>query len=223
MASPSWLACLCVVAAVLLVSPAASPSRGLAAAAADPTNGFKAVSLSESNFVLQKPYDLQSNERYRFAGGVRQLWVLSSDKPHTPQSNTKPRTEIRMTGYDYSSGVWQFEGYGYVPSGTTGVSIMQVFGGGESATTLMLHVYDGKLRYYSQQVVEDNIYDRWFRLNVVHDVDKSRLTVFVDGVEKLRVAGHGGDKHYFKFGVYTQHDSSSCMESRWKNVRILMK
>ncbi|CAN6353018.1 unnamed protein product [Urochloa humidicola] len=214
MASPSWLACLFVVAVVLLVSPAAS---------ADPTNGFRAVSLSESNFVLQKPYDVPSNERFRFAGGVRQLWVLSSDKPYSPQSSTKPRTEIRMTGYDYSSGVWQFEGYGYVPSGTTGVSIMQVFGGSGSATTLMLHVYDGSLRYYSQQVVEDNIYDRWFRLNVVHDVDKSRLTVFVDGVEKLRVPGRGGDSHYFKFGVYMQHDSSSCMESRWKNVRILTK
>ena len=119
--------------------------------------------------------------------------------------------------------MWQFEGYGYVPSGTTGVSIMQVFGGGESATTLMLHVYDGTLRYYSGAAVEDNIYDRWFRLNVVHDVDASSLTVFVDGVERLRVPGHGGDKHFFKFGVYTQHDASSCMESRWKNIRILRK
>ncbi|CAL5098090.1 unnamed protein product [Urochloa decumbens] len=201
-ASPSWLACLCVVAVVLLVSPS---SRGLAGA--DPTNGFTAVSLSESNFVLQKPYDLPSNARYSFAGGVRQLWVLSSDKPHTSQSNTKPRTEIRMTGYDYSSGVWQFEGYGYRVG----------------HHTLMLHVYNGTLRYYSGAVVEDNIYDRWFRLNVVHDVDQSRLTVFVDGVEKLMVAGRGGDSHYFKFGVYTQHDSSSCMESRWKNVRILRK
>ncbi|XP_025804969.1 LOW QUALITY PROTEIN: citrate-binding protein-like [Panicum hallii] len=210
-----WLPCLCAVAAVVLLGPPA--------AAADPAKGFTAVSLSESNFVLQKPYDLPSDARYRFRGGVRQLWVLPSAKPHTPQSNTKPRTEIRITGYDYSSGVWQFEGYGYVPSGTTGVSIMQVFGGGESATTLMLHVYDGELRYYSQRVVEGNIYDRWFQLNVVHDVDASRLTVFIDGVERLRVPGRGGDSHYFKFGVYTQHDASSYMESRWNNIMILRK
>ncbi|RCV36037.1 hypothetical protein SETIT_7G287700v2 [Setaria italica] len=214
-----WLTCLCVVVVVLLLSPAAL----LAAAADDPTAGFKVVSLSESNFVLQQPYDVPRDARYRFVGGVRQLWVLSSDKPHTPQSNTKPRTEIRMKGYNYSSGVWQFEGYGYVPSGTTGVSIMQVFGGGESATTLMLHVYDGELRYYSQQVVENNIYNRWFRLNVVHDVDASSLSVFIDGVKKLQVPGRGGDSHYFKFGVYMQHDASSFMESRWKNIRILKK
>lgn len=100
---------------------------------------------------------------------------------------------------------------------------MQVFGGGESATTLMLHVYDGELRYYSQQVVENNIYNRWFRLNVVHDVDASSLSVFIDGVKKLQVPGRGGDSHYFKFGVYMQHDASSFMESRWKNIRILKK
>ncbi|XP_062203048.1 citrate-binding protein-like [Phragmites australis] len=216
-----WLACLCMVTVVLLASPAAS--RGLAVARGDPTEGFTAVSLSESNFVLQRPYDVPSGDRYRLDGGVRQLWVLSSDKPHSPQSNTSPRTEIRMTGYDYSSWVWQFEGYGYVPSGTTGVSIMQVFGAGESATTLMLHVYDGALRYYDRQVVEDGIYDRWFRLNVVHDVDASALAVFIDGVERLRAPGRGGDSHYFKFGVYAQDHDSGCMESRWKDIKILRK
>ena len=126
-------------------------------------------------------------------------------------------------GYDYSSGVWQFEGYGYVPSGTTGVCIMQVFGAGEAASTLMLHVYDGALKYYNQKHVEDNIYDRWLRVNVIHDVGASRLTVFVDGENKLSVGGRGGNSHYFKFGVYTQRDASSRMESRWKNVRILKK
>ena len=119
--------------------------------------------------------------------------------------------------------MWQFEGYGYVPSGTTGVSVMQVFGAGESSTTLMLHVYGGALRYYDRQVVEDGIYDRWFRLNVVHDVDASSLTVFVDGVERLRAPGRGVDSHYFKFGVYAQNHASSCMESRWKDIRIFRK
>ncbi|VAH01010.1 unnamed protein product [Triticum turgidum subsp. durum] len=181
------------------------------ASAQDPTAGFTAVSLSESNFQLQKPYNMPSSARYSFDGMVRRMWVLSSDEPFSPQSDTKPRTEMRMTGSVY------------VPSGTSGVSIMQVFGGGETATTLMLHVYDGALRYYNQKPVEDNVYDRWLRVNVIHDVGASRLTVFVDGENKLSVAGRGGSSHYFKFGVYTQRDASSRMESRWKNVRILKK
>jgi len=81
-----WLPCLlCAVAAVVSVG----------AAAADPTKGFTAVSLSESNFVLQKPYDLPSDARYRFRGGVRQLWVLSSDKPHTVPIRATPSQEPR--------------------------------------------------------------------------------------------------------------------------------
>ena len=97
-----WLACsvcICMVAvAALLASPAAA-SRAPAAAvvgSGDPTVGFTAVSLSESNFFLQRPYDVPSGDRYRFHGGVRQLWVLSSDEPHDPHSNTSPRTEIRI-------------------------------------------------------------------------------------------------------------------------------
>ncbi|KAF6992809.1 hypothetical protein CFC21_009768 [Triticum aestivum] len=218
----SWISVPLLV--LLAASTSFAASRGAwAPKTADPDDGFTAVSLHESNFVLQRPFDEASGARYSFNGTVRKLWVLSSDKPHARQSHTSPRTEIRMAGYDYSSGVWQFEGYGYVPSGTTGVSIMQVFGAGETATTLMLHVYDGALRYYDRQIVEDAIYDRWFRLNVVHDVEGSTLTVYIDGQQRLHVDGRGGDSHYFKFGVYAQNHDSSCMESRWKGVRILKK
>jgi len=57
--------------------------------------------------------------------------------------------------------VWQFEGYGYVPCGTSGVCIMQVFGaGGNHATSLMLRVYNGALYYYREAVIVPNIYDR---------------------------------------------------------------
>ena len=67
-----------------------------------------------------------------------------------------------MAHQNYSSGVWQFEGYAFVPSGTTGVSIMQVFGAAKHATTLMLHVYGGALVYYNDwtRVVDRGIYNR---------------------------------------------------------------
>ncbi|CAM0950159.1 unnamed protein product [Alopecurus aequalis] len=210
----SWIA-VCLLA-VLLASP--PPAR-----AQDPTAGFTAVSLSESNFMLQKPYNMPTSSRYSFNGTVRQMWIVPSDDPYAPQSDTKPRTEMRMTGYDYTSGVWQFEGLVYVPSGSSGMSIMQVFGGDATATTLMLHIYNGALWYYNQQLVEDGVDDRWLRVNVVHDVGASRLTVFVDGDLKLTVPGRGGDLHFFKFGVYMQRDASARMESLWKNIRILKK
>ncbi|KAJ1429718.1 Concanavalin A-like lectin/glucanase domain superfamily [Sesbania bispinosa] len=195
----------------------------LTSVAVDPTQGFTRVSLDNSNFMIQKPYDVPVNQRYSFINGVHKFWVYSTDKPHMPNSDTKPRTEIRINGYDYTSGVWQFEGYGYVPSGTTGVCIMQVFGGSSSATTLQLRIYDGSLTYYRSPVLAQNIYNRWFRVNVIHDVGASNVKVYVDGVLKYDGADRGAGTHYFKFGVYEQNDPSNYMESRWKDIKVFKK
>ena len=122
--------------------------------------------------------------------------------------------------------MWQFEGYGYVPSGTSGVSVMQIHNeeGAAHSTVLMLHVYDGVLRFYSGAAIEPDIYDRWFRLNVMHDVGASTVAVYVDGEHKFSTRVTPSESYYFKFGVYMQHhDRSSCMESRWTNVTLYTK
>ncbi|KAK9111209.1 hypothetical protein Scep_018728 [Stephania cephalantha] len=196
---------------------------GLYGAKGQVESGFSQVSLASSDLQIQKPYDVPQSARYSFINGVHKLWVYSTDKPYAPNSSTKPRTEIRILNHDYSSGTWQFEAYGYVPSGTTGVSIMQIFGGSPQATTLMLRVYNGALQYYQAQFVDPNIYNRWFRLNVVHNVDLSKVRVYIDGVQKLSVNGRGGTSHYFKVGVYTQNNPSNYMESRWRDIKIFKR
>ncbi len=129
-----------------------------------------------------------------------------------------------LQGYPYSSGVWQFEADAYVPTGTTGVSIMQIFGAEPpSATTLMTRVYDGSLTYYREPVLVPNIYNKWFRLNVIHDVDAAKVKVYINGDLKLERDDRRGTSHYFKCGVYTQNDPSNCMESQWKNIKVLKK
>ncbi|XP_044469670.1 citrate-binding protein-like [Mangifera indica] len=187
------------------------------------TQGFASLPLNSSNLVIQKPYNVPVDQRSSFKNGYNKLWVFSTDKPHSVTSRTNPRTEIRITGYDYSSGVWQFEAYGYIPNGTSGVCIMQVFGASQHATTLMLRVYNGSLSYYRGAVIVRNIYNRWFKLNVIHDVDKSKVKVFINGILKYVARGRGGTSHYFKCGVYAQDDASYYMESRWKNIKILKK
>lgn len=64
---------------------------------ADPTDGFSYVSLSDSNFQVQKPYDVSVNQRYSYVGGEHRLWVYKTDKPYSSSSNTAPRTEVRIT------------------------------------------------------------------------------------------------------------------------------
>ncbi|PRQ49246.1 putative concanavalin A-like lectin/glucanase domain-containing protein [Rosa chinensis] len=161
----------------------------------DPTLGFISLPLNTSNYHIHKPYDLPLSKRYSFKHGVHKMWVYFKDKP------------LSRIGYDYSSGVWQFEGYGYVPCGTANVTIMQVFGASPHATTLMLRVgSNGTLTYYRTVVLDPYIYDRWFRVNVIHDVYASHLKVYIDGVLKLEAPGRGGKFHYFKCGVYSQPD-----------------
>ncbi|KAK9943861.1 hypothetical protein M0R45_009454 [Rubus argutus] len=78
--------------------------------AADPTDGFTQVQLTDQNFKLQQPYDKSPAERYININGVEKFWVYTNDKPFMQDSPTRPRTEMRISGYDYTSGVWQFEG-----------------------------------------------------------------------------------------------------------------
>ncbi|KAF0889210.1 hypothetical protein E2562_022462 [Oryza meyeriana var. granulata] len=192
------------------------------------TAGFVKVDLPEGNFVVQSPYDVPQEQRYRYdaGAGVRTFWVYADDKPFNTVTPTNPRTEVRLAGHDYSWGVWQFEGYGYVPSQTSGISVMQIHNedGGAHATTMMLHVYNGTLHYYSGQVVETYIYDRWFRLNVVHDIRASTVAIYINGELRVATVVAPSASHYFKFGVYVQHhDVSRCMESRWRNITVFSK
>ncbi|KAK1662766.1 hypothetical protein QYE76_050928 [Lolium multiflorum] len=201
-----------------------------AARASSLTAGFTPVRLTESQFVVQKPYNVPLDARYKFAGGVRRLWVYSTDKPGSPTHPGGARTEIKINKV-YSSGVWQFKGEVYVPTGTSGASIMQIFGAApeRQATTLMLHVYDGSLTFYHDlhRVLAENIYNRWIRLNVIHHMATRNVTVYVDGHERLSYRGPGAPSapHYFKFGVYKQshHHPSQVMESRWRNVAVFIK
>ncbi|XP_054786004.1 citrate-binding protein-like [Prosopis cineraria] len=193
----------------------------------DPTDGFTPVPLTDANFVIQKPYNIPLDQRYSFRDGVHRLWVYANDKPHAPNSHTRPRTEIRIQGYDYHSGVWQFEGYGYVPRGTSGATVAQIRGApkGKGATTLMLKIDHGNLWYYNGVLVAENMYDKWFRLNIIHDVDGGTVTVFIDGQNKFHGKDRGpADDFYFKCGVYASSgDLSYYMESRWRDIKIYKK
>ncbi|XAR48662.1 hypothetical protein NMG60_11031552 [Bertholletia excelsa] len=188
---------------------------------ADPTDGFINVPLTPDNFELQRPYDIPLEQRYSYQNGVHRLWVYADDKPHNPTSRTQPRTEIRIRGLDYSSGVWQFEGYAFVPNGTSGATIAQIHGAAKGATTLILRIYNGDMRYYSRDLVAKDLYDKWFRVNIIHNVDMGMLKVFINGSKMFGVKDHGPGDLYFKCGVYAAPANISYfMESRWKDIKI---
>jgi len=60
-------------------------------------------------------------------------------------------------------------------------------------------------------------------INVIHDVDANKITMFVNGVQKLELEGNGPNTFYFKCGVYAQIDETNSMESRWRDIIVLKK
>ncbi|CAN6686411.1 unnamed protein product [Malus baccata var. baccata] len=102
----------------------------------------------------------------------------------TIQPGRAPKSEF-LYGYDHTSGVWQFEGNFLVPQGTSGATIMQIFGSPKQATTLQLAVYNGDLKYYRDNLLAANIYNKWVRLNVIHNVSARTVTIFINGERKL--------------------------------------
>ena len=53
----------------------------------------------------------------------------------------------------------------------------------------MLRVYNGSLYYYEETLPVPSIYDRWFRVNIIHDVDMSNLKIYIDGEFKFEAPG----------------------------------
>ncbi len=197
-----------------LLTVAVSLTIGCVAGAA-PTDGFTEVPLY---YYVQYPYDLELSDRYAVSNGTNRFWVYSTDQPFQQGSTTAPRTEMRIFN-NYTNGVWQFEGDLYVPSGTTGAAVMQVFGGATAATASQLRVYNGSLCRYTTPI-RSNIYDRWVHVNVIHDANTRTVSIYLDGAFVRSDPDRGAAIHYFKCGVYAQDNPSALMEAYWANVRV---
>jgi hypothetical protein len=56
--------------------------------------------------------------------GVYDFWIYDNDKPFKEGSETLPRSEMEIIDKWTTEGIHTFEADFYVPSGTSGVSIM---------------------------------------------------------------------------------------------------
>jgi len=197
-----------------------------AAGPPDPTAGWTPEKIA---YKVQWPYDVPQGDRYSLSDGVFHFWVFNSDKAFERGNTTKPRTELRFP--DYTHGACQYEADLMVPRGTGGTCVMQIHTGNEQApqfgaTTFMLFVEPqngGSLHYYSKQELVRNIYDRWFHLNVTHDVGTGLITVYVDNSEVFRKQDQRAGDYYMKTGVYAQTGETPKMEVFIKNLRLWSK
>ncbi len=187
-------------------------------ASAAPTDSFTQVPFT---YYIQYPYNLQMSDRYALTNSTNYFSVYSTDQPFESGSTTLPRTEMRIFN-DYTNGVWEFEGDLFVPTGTTGVSLMQVFGGSTSATSLQLRVYSGSLCRYTTPIL-NNIYNTWIHVNVIHDANAHTVAIYLNGNFIRTDADRGPSTYYFKCGVYEQDNASLLMQSQWANIKVWRK
>jgi len=123
----------------------------------------------------------------------------------------------------YVTGEHLFEADVLVVTNTSRVTIMQIFGADERATSLQLRVYDGSLKHYDDKTLLPDIYGQWFHLNVTHDVTTHEIQIFINGKPALTTRDSGGKEWHFKCGVYAQKNPSQKMEVFFRNIKIYQK
>lgn len=152
---------------------------------------------------------------YRNSNGIETFHILNSDCN---------RVERRMEN-NYTSGQRQFQGEVRVSSPTDGQSVMQVFGGSSAATALQIRAHNtsgGQLRRYDSELIATSVFGNWVRLNVIHDANGNKVSVYANGSHKGTFADRGNATHYHKYGVYGTLRSSSA-KSEYRNVRHYRK
>ncbi|CDW82675.1 UNKNOWN [Stylonychia lemnae] len=190
--------------------------------AVDPTKGWKEIKL---DYYVQKPWNIPLNERYQFKDGVHHFLVYKNDLPHTKTSHTHPRTEMAIE-HGWTTGNNQFEGEVFVPKGTSGVNLLQIFGGDSSkgiATSFMMQIFDGTIKHYTNEVIQKNCDDRWIKVNLIHNADSGKIQLFLDGVNVFNSHDNGHDTHSFKCGAYSSINASDKMIVLWRNLKIFVK
>jgi len=186
-------------------------------ASAAPTDGWTQSSFTYS---IHKPYNVSLSSRFKITSGVTYTWVFNTDAPFQSDSTTLPRTEMRWAN-NYTSGQRMFDADLYVPSGTSNVCLMQVFGASQegAASAIMIRMYSGTIKRYQSETIKTSAYNTWWNLKVAHDANGNTMRVYDNNSLKLTVADRGDATHYFKNGVYGQSGMSSRMESRWRNIK----
>ena len=105
----SWLHLLVVGVAMGTLFLHALAARRGGRGSGNPTAGFVKVELADGDFMVQSPYNVPENQRFRYRDGVRTFWVYKDDKPFNTATHTNPRSEvkIRVHGLDRSCSWWR--------------------------------------------------------------------------------------------------------------------
>jgi hypothetical protein len=180
------------------------------------------------NFNVQSPTNVAQNQRYWFTNNTYHFLTYSNDGAFSVGNTTLPRTEHRYNP-DYTNGAIQYQATIMAPGDENSYSVFQIHTGNAQSptfgsTTFMIFWFTnsgGSIRYYSGTVLATNLANKWFQLNVDHNVVTHTIRAWVD--KKLVYTGqdNGATDFYMKAGVYEQsHGPTLRMDTSLTNILV---
>ena len=185
----------------------------------DLTRGWKRLPLK---FEIQKPYDLQVNDRYRYdaASDTHDFWVYFTDQPHAPPPNrTTARTEMRLESF--STNEHMFDADVNIAPGTF-ACIAQVFDAKHGPVTMVIARPDGTVTV-GRELIRTNAIGNWWNLKITNDPGTNgRIKIYVDNILVRTYRSRGPREYNFKCGVYSRKNSDRS-EARFRNIKVWEK
>lgn len=173
------------------------------------------------NFKIQSPTNAPQSDRYFFTNNIYHCLVFSNDGAFSVGNTTKPRTEQRFNP-DYTNGEIQYQSVMMCPANENSYCCFQIHTGNAQSpaygsTTFMAFWftnYGGSLHDYSGTALATNLGNRWFQLNVDHNLVTRTIRVWVDQKLVWTQTDNGAGDFYFKDGVYEQsHNPTFQMDT----------
>ena len=159
----------------------------------------------------QWPTNAAENQRYWFSNNVYHCLVYSNDGAFEVGNTTRPRTEQRYNP-DYTNGEIQYQALLMAPSNENSYCVFQIHTGDAQSTQygstqFMLFWftnYGGSIDYYSSPTLVTNLGNKWFQLNVDHNVVTHYIRAWINGNLIYTKQDNDAGDYYMKDGVYEQ-------------------
>jgi len=180
-------------------------------------------------FNVQSPTNAPQSARYFVTNSPLPTYhclVYSNDGAFSVGNTTSPRTEQRFEP-DYTSGVIHYQATLMAPANENSYCVFQIHtGDAQSAqygsTTFMAFWftnYNGSVRDYSGTTLATNLGNKWFQLNVDHNMNSRIVTVWINGSNVWQQQDSGAGDYYMKDGVYEQdHNPTYQMDTYITNI-----
>src|SRR5580700_3359631 len=178
------------------------------------------------NFKIQSPTNAPQSARYFFTNNIFHCLVFSNDGAFSIGNTTSPRTEQRFDP-DYTNGEIQYQSTMMAPSNENSYCVFQIHTGDAQSptfgsTTFMAFWFtnnNGSVHDYSGTTLATNLGNKWFQLNVDHNMVTETIRVWINQQLVWTQQDNGAGDFYFKDGVYEQdHGPTLQMDTYITNI-----